>query len=161
MQKAAPNTISTMDEYMKNFDAFLFRDALIEAIQDAESAPVQSVERTLKRVKDAFEKDGKAPLEPENYTLMDNPEHPSDPLCGYYFAIEWLMGMLEHNPELGMSSLADGTNRGIPSNIFFKSCPSADFIEWDVLDELFNGFYWNAASTLIQMMVEQGIAPKK
>ena len=88
-------------------------------------------------------------------------EDPSDPLCGYYFAIEWLMGMLELKPELGMASLADVTNRGIPSNIFFKSCPSADFIEWDVLDELFNGFYWNAASTLIQMMVEQGIAPKK
>ena len=153
--------VRTMDEYMENFNHFLFRGALIDAIAGQEGADVRD---TLLRVKKAYEDDKKSYfkrgflMEPEEYTLMDDPEHPSDPLCGYYFVIEWLMGVLEHDPELNISSLADGMNSGIPSNIFFKSS-GAEFIEFDVLDELFNGFYWNAATTLVMMMVERRIIP--
>ena len=166
-QNVSPTTqivIRTMDEYMENFNHFLFRDALIDTIHGAPGADVRD---TLLRVKKAYEDftrpyfGEKFSMEPEDYTLMDKTEHPSDPLCGYYFAIEWLIGVLQVEPSLGMSSFADGMNSGIPSNIFFKSCPSADFIEWDVLDELFDGFYWNAATTLVMMMVEARIIPKK
>lgn len=149
--------VSTMDEYMENFNHFLFRDALIEAIHGAPGADVRD---TLLRVKKAYEDDKKRYfkrgflMEPEEYTLVDDPEHPSDPLCGYYFVIEWLIGVLQVDPSLGLDEF-------VPCKIFYDSCPDVGFIHDDVLDELIDGFHWNAATTLVMMMVEARIIPKK
>ncbi len=157
-EKVSPTTqivVRTMDEYMENFNHFLFRGALINHIHGAPGADVRD---TLLRVKKAYEDDKEFYfkrgflMEPENYTMKDNPEHPSDPLCGYYFVIEWLTGVLELDPSLGLAEC-------VPCKIFYDSCPDVGFIDDDVLDELINGFHWNAASTLVMMMVERRIIP--
>ena len=159
-EKVSPMTqivVRTMDEYMENFNHFLFRKALIDHIHGAPEADVRG---TLLRVKKAYEDftrpyfGEKFSMEPEEYTLDDRPEHPSDPLCGYYFVIEWLIGVLQVDPSLGLDEF-------VPCKIFYDSCPDVGFIDDDVLDELIGGFHWNAATTLVMMMVEARIIPKK